>query len=63
MPRGAAALLEVVRDAETRAFGFWIADRAERPTYIATGLRDRLKFLTPEDAGAAGRLESPRPFP
>lgn len=43
---GVAALVEVVRDAETRAFPLLVADRPDRPTYIATGLRERLRFLT-----------------
>ena len=51
---GAAALLHVVRDAETRPFGFLVADRPERPTYIATGLRERLKFLTPDQIERMG---------
>lgn len=47
---GAAALLEVARDADTRPFTFLIDDRPERPAYIATGLRQRLKFLADETA-------------
>ena len=42
---GAAALLELARDADSRAFDFLIADRPDRPAYIATGLRERLRFL------------------
>ena len=45
---GIAALVEVVRDADTRRFMFAIADRADRPAYIATGLRYRVRFLTEE---------------
>jgi ABC-type transporter Mla MlaB component len=47
---GAAALLEVARDADTRPFEFLIDDRPDRPAYIATGLRQRLKFLATEES-------------
>ena len=43
---GIAALVEVVRDADTRRFGFAIADRPDRPAYTSTGLRYRVRFLT-----------------
>ena len=47
---GIVALMEVVRDVEQRHLAFLVADRPDRPTYIATGLRDRLKFLSEAQA-------------
>lgn len=47
---GMAALLAVAKDAEGKEFHFAIADRRNRPSYVATGLHNRVKFLTCTDA-------------
>jgi len=49
---GVAALLEIVRDAEQGRFGLFIADKASRSVYAATGLDERLRFLTPHQVEA-----------
>lgn len=45
---GATALCTLVRDAETRLFQLLIDDRWDRPLYLATGLRYRVKFVAEE---------------
>lgn len=43
---GTTTLLELARDADRRTLQFEIADRADRPAYVATGLHQRLKFVS-----------------
>lgn len=43
---GTTTLLELSRDADRRSFQLEIVDRSDRPAYVATGLHERLRFIS-----------------